>query len=231
MTENHHGAHQESDRLANDPVAIARLERVAQAIEAFAAGGFVIVFDGESRENEGDLMVAAEHMTEDAMRFMLDHTAGVVCVAIPDETAARLNLAPMTPENTGLHETAFTVSVDLLADATTGISAAERARTIRALAHEDTAPEDLGRPGHVFPVRAVPGGVLARDGHTEAGVDLGRLAGLSGATAMCEIVRPDWSMTRLGGLADLSEEHGLPLISVTDLAAYRRTTEAASLMA
>lgn len=207
---------------------VERLERVVRAIEAFARGGFVIVFDDESRENEGDLMVAAEHMTEAAMRFMLEHTAGVVCVAMPDEAVARLELPPMTATNTGLHETAFTVSVDLLEGAGTGISAAERARTIRALADPSTRPGDLGRPGHVFPIRAVPGGVSVRDGHTEAGMDLSRLAGLSGTTAMCEVVRTDWSMARLGDLAALAESEDLRLISVGDLAAYREAIEVGS---
>ncbi|MYS83947.1 3,4-dihydroxy-2-butanone-4-phosphate synthase [Embleya scabrispora] len=207
---------------------VERLEQVTRAIEAFARVDFVIVFDDESRENEGDLMVAAEHTTEEAMRFILANTAGVVCVAMPDETLARLELPPMTTRNTGLHETAFTVSVDLKEGATTGISAAERARTIRALADPGTRPEDLGRPGHVFPIRAVPGGVLARDGHTEAGVDLSRLAGLSGATAMCEVVLADWSMARLGDLVALAEREELHLISVGDLAAYRATVEVRS---
>ncbi|MGC0417700.1 3,4-dihydroxy-2-butanone-4-phosphate synthase [Embleya sp. AB8] len=231
MTKNDHGPDREPTGRSGDRTAVARLEQVAQAIETFARGGFVIVFDDESRENEGDLMVPAEHMTEEAMRFMLAHTAGVVCVAMPDEMVSRLELAPMAARNTGLHETAFTVSVDLVADATTGISAAERARTIRALADPSTVPGELGRPGHVFPIRAVPGGVLVRDGHTEAGVDLARLAGLSGATAMCEVVRPDWSMARLGDLAELAERHGLPLISVADLAGYRRAAEATPVVA
>ncbi|MFF7245047.1 3,4-dihydroxy-2-butanone-4-phosphate synthase [Embleya sp. NPDC008237] len=210
---------------------VERSAKVARAIEAFARGAFVIVFDDESRENEGDLMVAAEHTTEAAMRFMLANTAGVVCVAMPDEALTRLELPPMTTRNTGLHETAFTVSVDLKEGATTGISAAERARTIRALADPGTRPDDLGRPGHVFPIRAVPGGVLARDGHTEAGVDLSRLAGLSGVTAMCEVVLADWSMARLGDLIALAEREDLHLISVGDLAAYRTTVEARSALA
>ncbi|WP_354641896.1 3,4-dihydroxy-2-butanone-4-phosphate synthase [Kitasatospora camelliae] len=201
-----------------------RIAEVERAVEAFARGGFVIVFDDESRENEGDLVVAAEHTTEAAMRYLLENTSGVVCVAVPDRVAAALELPQMTEVNSGLHETAFTVSVDLRPGGTTGISAAERSRTVQALADPATRPEDLGRPGHVFPIRAVPGGVLARDGHTEAAVDLSRLAGLSGAAAICEIVRPDWGMARLPDLVRLAERDGLPLISVGDLAAYRRAT-------
>lgn len=193
---------------------------VDRALEAFATGGFVIVFDAESRENEGDLMIAAEYVDETAMRFLLDHTCGVVCVAMSDERISALHLNQMIEPNTGLHDTAFTVSVDHVSG-TSGISAAERAHTIRALADPTTRPEDLARPGHIFPIRAVPGGVLHRDGHTEAGVDLSLLAGLSGVTAICEVIRPDWSMARLDDLRDLSSKYGLPLISVGELAAYR----------
>jgi 3,4-dihydroxy-2-butanone 4-phosphate synthase len=194
---------------------------VELAIEGFARGEFVIVFDAESRENEGDLMVAAEHTSVAAMRFLLEHTCGVVCVAMPPERAARLRLGQMIDPNTGLHDTAFTVSVDHVSG-TTGISAAERATTIRALADPATRPQDLARPGHVFPIRAVAGGTLERDGHTEAGVDLSRLAGLSGVTAICEVVLEDYSMARYDDLAALAEKHDLPLISVGDLARYRK---------
>ncbi len=194
---------------------------VDQAIAAFARGQFVIVFDAESRENEGDLMIAAEFTDEAAMRFLLDHTCGVVCVAMSDERIEALHLHQMIEPNTGLHDTAFTVSVDHV-DGTTGISAFERARTIRALADPSTRPADLGRPGHIFPIRAVPGGVLDRDGHTEAGADLSLLAGLSGVTTICEVVRPDWSMARFDDLVALSRQHGIPLISVSDLVAHRR---------
>lgn len=195
-------------------------ESVELAIERFARGGFVIVFDAESRENEGDLMVAAEHTTVSAMRFLLEHTCGVVCVAMPPERVEELELGPMIEPNTGLHDTAFTVSVDHLSG-TTGISAAERARTIRALADAATRPRDLARPGHVFPIRAVPGGTLERDGHTEAGVDLSRLAGLSGVTAICEVVLEDYGMARYDDLVTLAEKHDLPLISVADITNYR----------
>jgi 3,4-dihydroxy-2-butanone 4-phosphate synthase len=195
---------------------------VELAIERFARGEFVIVFDAESRENEGDLMVAAEHMTTAAMTFLLEHSCGVVCVAMPPERVDALRLGPMIEPNTGLHDTAFTVSVDHVSG-TTGISAAERAKTVRALADPATKPDDLARPGHIFPIRAVPGGTLKRDGHTEAGVDLGRLAGLSGVTAICEVVLEDYSMARYDDLVALAAKHDLPLISVADLADHRRS--------
>lgn len=198
-----------------------QMERVERAVADFARGAFVIVFDDESRENEGDLMVAAEHADQQALVYLLDHTAGVVCAALPPGRCAELDLPQMVAANSGLHETAFTVSVDLRPGATTGIPAAERARTIQALADPATRPADLARPGHVFPIRAAGGGVLERDGHTEAAVDLSRLAGLSGVTAICEIVMADWSMARYQDLAELAAAEGLSLISVGDLVAYR----------
>jgi 3,4-dihydroxy-2-butanone 4-phosphate synthase len=198
-----------------------RLEQVERAIADFARGAFVIVFDDESRENEGDLMIAAEHTDHLAMAYMLDHTAGVVCAALPFERCAELDLQQMVAANSGLHGTAFTVSVDLRRGASTGIPAAERARTIQALADPGSRPDDLARPGHIFPIRAAAGGVLDRDGHTEAAVDLSRLAGLSGVTAICEIVLADWSMARYKDLQELADTEGLALISVGDLIAYR----------
>ncbi len=202
-------------------LAAGQRERVERAIADFARGAFVIVFDSESRENEGDLMVAAEHADHEALAYLLDHTAGVVCAALPFDRCAELDLPQMVLANSGLHETAFTVSVDLRPGATTGIPAAERARTIQALADPATRPEDLARPGHVFPIRAARGGVLERQGHTEAASDLSRLAGLSGVTAICEIVMADWSMARYADLAELAAAENVALISVGDLAAHR----------
>lgn len=198
-----------------------QLERVEEAITGFGRGEFVIVFDDESRENEGDLMVAAEHTSQQAMTYLLGHTAGVVCAALPFERCAELDLPQMVTANSGLHGTAFTVSVDLRPGATTGIPAPERARTIRALADPGSQPGDLARPGHIFPLRAARGGVLERDGHTEAAVDLSRLAGLSGVTAICEVVQPDGTMARYDDLRELAAREGLALISVGDLIAYR----------
>ncbi|GAA3114835.1 hypothetical protein GCM10017687_30000 [Streptomyces echinatus] len=199
-----------------------RLNLVRQAIEAFSRGAFVIVFDDESRENEGDLMVAAEHTDTAAMTYMLDHTSGVVCAALAYQRCTDLDLPQMVDDNSGLHGTAFTVSVDLIAGGTTGIPADERARTLQALADPAAQAADFARPGHVYHVRAARGGVLERDGHTEAAVDLSLLAGLSGVTTMCEVVRPDRAMARLGDLRELAEREGLHLISVGDVAAYRR---------
>jgi 3,4-dihydroxy-2-butanone 4-phosphate synthase len=198
-----------------------QLERVEKAITGFGRGEFVIVFDDESRENEGDLMIAAEHTGHQAMSYLLEHTAGVVCAALPFDRCAELGLPQMVTANSGLHGTAFTVSVDLRPGATTGIPAPERARTMRALADPASQPDDLGRPGHLFPIRAARGGVLERDGHTEAAVDLSRLAGLSGVTAICEVVRPDGTMARYDDLRELADREGLALISVGDLIAYR----------
>jgi 3,4-dihydroxy-2-butanone 4-phosphate synthase len=203
------------------PEDAAQVERVERAVSDFSRGRFVIVFDDESRENEGDMMVAAEHADPAAMAYMLARTAGVVCAALPFDRCAELDLPQMVTANSGLHNTAFTVSVDLTHGATTGIPAAERAATIRALADPGSLPGDLARPGHVFPIRAAAGGVLERDGHTEAAVDLSRLAGLSGVTAICEVVRPDGSMARYPDLKELADRDGLALISVGDLVAYR----------
>ncbi|MDT3398368.1 3,4-dihydroxy-2-butanone-4-phosphate synthase [Streptomyces sp. B1866] len=202
-------------------IAPERLLAVEQAIDAFAEGGFVIVYDGESREHEGDLVIAAEHTNEGALQQLLDHTSGMIRVALPDERAEELRLPPMVEENTGLQEADFTVSVDLIEGCTTGVGARERSRTVRALADPGTAPEDLARPGHVFPVRAAAGGVLEREGRAEAAADLSRLARLSGVTAMGEIVRPDWNVAHYGDLSRLAASCLMPLISVTDVAAYR----------
>jgi 3,4-dihydroxy-2-butanone 4-phosphate synthase len=201
--------------------AAGQLERVEEAITGFGRGEFVIVFDDESRENEGDLMVAAEHTDHQAMTYLLEHTAGVVCAALPFGRCAELDLPQMVTANSGLHDTAFTVSVDLRPGATTGIPAPERARTIKALADPGSRPGDLARPGHIFPIRAARGGVLERDGHTEAAVELSRLAGLSGVTAICEVVRHDGTMARYDDLRELAGREGLALISVGDLIAYR----------
>jgi len=195
-------------------------QKVDRAIAQLRNGGFVIVFDDTTRENEGDLIIGAEHMTTAAMQTMLGLTSGVVCVSMPFHRTVDLGLHQMVEHNTGLHKTAFTISVDLKRQSTTGISAEERARTIRALANSSTVPDDLARPGHIFPLCANIGGVLARPGHTEASSELSLLAGLSGVTALCEIVRKDWSMARYDDLIELSKRLSYPLISVADLAAY-----------
>jgi 3,4-dihydroxy 2-butanone 4-phosphate synthase/GTP cyclohydrolase II len=197
---------------------------VEQAVAEIAAGRAVVVVDDHDRENEGDLIFAAELATPELLAFTIRYTSGVVCVPMTGEDCDRLELPPMYHTNQDRKQTAYTVSVDAL-DSTTGISAAERAATIRALASPKTEAADLTRPGHVFPLRAVEGGVLRRPGHTEAAVDLARLAGLHPAGAVCEIVNDDGSMARLPELSAFCAEHGLVLISIADLIAHRRRSE------
>ncbi len=197
---------------------------VEQAVAEIAAGRAVVVVDDHDRENEGDLIFAAELATPELLAFTIRYTSGVVCVPMTGEDCDRLELPPMYHTNQDRKQTAYTVSVDAL-DSTTGISAAERAATIRSLASPKTEAADLTRPGHVFPLRAVEGGVLRRPGHTEAAVDLARLAGLHPAGVVCEIVNDDGSMARLPELSAFCAEHGLVLISIADLIAHRRRSE------
>ncbi|MFZ0566243.1 MAG: bifunctional 3,4-dihydroxy-2-butanone-4-phosphate synthase/GTP cyclohydrolase II [Chlamydiales bacterium] len=198
---------------------------IEKAIEAIAQGQFVIVVDDKDRENEGDLIIAAEKMTTEKMAFLLKHTSGVVCVPMTSERLDQLHLPPMVSQNTESQRTAFTVSVDLRENTSTGISAADRAATIRALANPDKKGDDFRRPGHIFPLRARNGGVLKRAGHTEATVDLASLAGLQPVGVLCEIVNPDYSMARLEGLQHFAQERGLHLISIADLIRYRQKKE------
>jgi 3,4-dihydroxy 2-butanone 4-phosphate synthase / GTP cyclohydrolase II len=202
-----------------------RFDPIERAIAEVAAGRPVIVVDGADRENEGDLVFAAEAATPELLAFTIRHTSGVICVPMEGAALDRLQLPPMAPHNTERMRTAFTVSVDAAAGVTTGISAADRATTIRTLADPRTGPADLARPGHVFPLRYVEGGVLRRPGHTEAGVDLARLAGLRPAAVICEIVNDDGTMKRLPDLAAFAAEHGLALVSIADLIAHRRRRE------
>jgi 3,4-dihydroxy 2-butanone 4-phosphate synthase/GTP cyclohydrolase II len=198
---------------------------IEEALEAVRTGRILIVVDDEDRENEGDFIMAADRVTPEAINFMAREGRGLVCVPITRERAAELRLEPMVPENTALHETAFTVSVDARAGTTTGISAADRAATIRALVDPQTRPADLARPGHVFPLIAMNGGVLRRAGHTEATVDLARLAGLGPAGVLCEVIDDDGTMARLPRLLQISQRHGLPILTIEDLIKYRRTKE------
>jgi 3,4-dihydroxy 2-butanone 4-phosphate synthase/GTP cyclohydrolase II len=198
---------------------------IAEAVEAFREGRFVVVVDDADRENEGDLIVAAEKVTPEHIAFMVRHTSGLICVPMTAARLDELRLPLMVVENTDSHHTAFTVSVDFRPGTTTGISAADRAATIRALIDPATRPDDLARPGHVFPLRAHAGGVLRRAGHTEASVDLAKLAGLSPAGVLCEIVNDDGSMARLPELQAFAEHHGVPIISIADLIAHRRRSE------
>ncbi len=198
---------------------------IEQAIKNLRKGQPVIVVDDENRENEGDLIIAAEKVTPAAINFMAKQARGLICVALLPERLEKLKLPPMVPDNTALHQTDFTVSVDAARGVTTGISAHDRARTVKLLVCPKTRPEDLARPGHIFPIRAKPGGVLVRAGHTEAAVDLARLAGMLPAGVMCEILNSDGTMARLPQLIRFARKYKLSLISVRDLIAYRRLRE------
>jgi 3,4-dihydroxy 2-butanone 4-phosphate synthase/GTP cyclohydrolase II len=200
--------------------------KVGEAVKAVRNGGIVVVTDDEERENEGDLIMAAEACTTEAMAFFLRHTSGVLCAAITGDTAVRLDLPPMVPENQESFTTAFTVSVDAADGVSTGISAHDRARTMRLLADRRSHAGSFVRPGHVFPLRAKTGGVLRRNGHTEAAVDLATLAGLSPAGVLCEVTTPDRSaMASRDDLVRLAQEFGLPMISIAELASYRMHRE------
>jgi 3,4-dihydroxy 2-butanone 4-phosphate synthase / GTP cyclohydrolase II len=200
--------------------------RVDDAVAAIGRGEMVVVVDDEDRENEGDLVMAAEAATPEKIAFFLAHTSGVICAPLLPERADELDLPLMVAANTEAQRTAFTVSVDARKGTTTGISAADRAATIAALIDPRTRPGDLARPGHIFPLRYRPGGVLKRAGHTEATVDLARAAGLSPAGVLCEIVTEDKSsMARLPELEAFADRHGLHLISIADIIRYRRRTE------
>lgn len=208
-----------------DPVRETPFSAIEDALEELRSGRMLIVVDDEDRENEGDLIMAAEKVTPEAVNFMTRHARGLICAPLTDERADALKLPLMVGDNTGLHETNFTVSVDLRYGTTTGISAADRAATIRALVDPTTQPEDLGRPGHVFPLRAKPGGVLRRAGHTEAVVDLARMAGLQPAGVLCEIMDEDGSMARLPQLVAFARRFGLRILTIEDLVRYRRIKE------
>jgi 3,4-dihydroxy 2-butanone 4-phosphate synthase/GTP cyclohydrolase II len=195
---------------------------VELALLALLRGNFVVVADDASRENEGDLIIAAEKLTPQALAFMLRHTSGVICVALTDERADELELPLMVPENSESQRTAFTVTVDLRHGTTTGISAADRSAAIRALAEPGLGADAFLRPGHVFPLRARAGGVLERRGHTEAAVDLARLAGFEPAGALCEIVDEDGELLRGAELERFAQRHRLPFLHIAELVEYRR---------
>jgi 3,4-dihydroxy 2-butanone 4-phosphate synthase/GTP cyclohydrolase II len=201
------------------------LAKISQAIEDIKQGRFVIIVDDEDRENEGDLALAAEKVSAQAINFMAKHGRGLICLPATGERLDELQLPLMVDENTCKFGTAFTVSVDAKQDTTTGISAADRARTIKAVVDPATKPDDLVRPGHVFPLRAREGGVLVRAGQTEAIVDLARLAGLYPAGVICEIMNEDGTMARLPELEVIADKFGIKIISVADLIAYRRRHE------
>ncbi len=201
------------------------LNTIPDAIEAIKNGRVIIVVDDEDRENEGDFLTAARNATPEVINFMTRHGRGLVCAPITARRAQELNLEPMVSHNTTSHETNFTVSVDLLEGCTTGISAFDRSKTTLALIDPATQPEDLGRPGHIFPLIAKDGGVLRRTGHTEAAIDLSVMAGFEPAGVICEIMNEDGSMARLPELITLAKELDLKIISIQDLIAYRLATE------
>jgi 3,4-dihydroxy 2-butanone 4-phosphate synthase / GTP cyclohydrolase II len=202
-----------------------KFDSVEETLEEIRKGNMVIVTDDANRENEGDLILAAEKATPEKISFMIRYTSGVICVPMEGVDLDRLELPLMTVQNTESMRTAYTVSVDAKEGVSTGISAADRARTIRLLASPSTAPENLARPGHVFPLRYREGGVLRRAGHTEAAVDLARLAGLRASGVLAELVNDDGSMARLPDLIEFKKKHGLKLCSIESLIAYRRVRE------
>lgn len=197
------------------------LSRVDDGIEAIARGKMVIVVDDEDRENEGDLIMAADAVTPEAINFMATEGRGLICVSVGAERLAELDLPQMVPENTEYLSTGFTISCDLRHGTTTGISASDRAKTIMALTVKETSAQDFNRPGHVFPLRAHPDGVLGRRGHTEASLDLARLAGRYPAGVLCEIASQDGSMARLPVLIEFAQRHNLKIISIADLISWR----------
>ena len=198
---------------------------VEEALEAVRAGRMIIIVDDEDRENEGDLMVAAEKTTPEIVNFMARYGRGLICLPLTEERLDELQLPLMVSENTARFQTAFTVSIDAKAGVTTGISAADRARTVLAAVDPATKPEDLARPGHVFPLQAMEGGVLSRAGQTEAAVDLARMAGLSPAGVICEVMNEDGSMARMPQLAEVSRRFDIPILTIADLIRYRMKHE------
>ena len=202
-----------------------KLSSIESAIADFKKGKIVIVVDDEDRENEGDMIFSSEKSSPELVNFLTKNARGLVCVPMEDDRLNELDLRMMTKNNTSLHETAFTISVDYKHGTTTGISASDRNKTIRALINKKTNPEDLGRPGHIFPLRSAPGGVLRRAGHTEATVDLAKLAGHYPAGVLCEVMKENGEMARLPDLFETAEKFGMKVISIKDLIQYRLQRE------
>lgn len=208
--------------METDRTKSVKLDTIEEAIEEIRNGKIIIVVDDEYRENEGDFICAAECITPEIVNFMATHGRGLICTPLSEERCEELGLELMVGRNTAQHETPFTVSIDLLGHGcTTGISASDRAKTIKALVNPDIKPDDFGRPGHIFPLRAKSGGVLRRSGHTEAGIDFARLAGFKPAAVLVEILNEDGSMARLPDLRKVADKHHLKLVSIKDLIAYR----------
>lgn len=204
------------------------IANIEDGIAAIARGEMIIVVDDPGRENEGDIVVATEAVTAQSIAFMMRYARGLVCIAIEGEDLDRLAIPLMVPQNTESQQTAFTVSVDYIRETTTGISAADRAATARALIDGKSTSADFARPGHIFPLRAHPEGVLARRGHTEAAVELARLAGLKPSGVICEVANDDGSMARLPDLEKFAAEHGLLIVSIAEIAAYLKRPRVAA---
>ncbi|HGW3881931.1 TPA: 3,4-dihydroxy-2-butanone-4-phosphate synthase [Proteus mirabilis] len=201
------------------------LERVERALEALRAGKGVMVLDDENRENEGDMVFVAETMTTEQMAMSIRHGSGIVCVCITEERRQQLDLPMMVENNTSHFHTAFTVTIEAAQGVTTGVSAADRLTTVRAAAADNAKPSDLNRPGHVFPLRAQPGGVLTRGGHTEASIDLATLAGFKPVAVLCELTNDDGTMARAPEVVTFAKQHDMPVLTIEDLVVYRLREE------
>ena len=201
------------------------IERVEKAINAVRNAKGVLVTDDESRENEGDLIFAAESLDKDQMAMLIRECSGIVCLCLPEDKIKALDLPMMVEKNTCTYQTAFTVSIEAAEGVTTGVSARDRVRTIKAAIADDAKPDDLKRPGHIFPLKARPGGVLERRGHTEATVDLMRMAGLKPYGVLCELTNPDGTMAKLPEIIEFATRHSFTALTVDDLAAYRSAHE------
>lgn len=200
-------------------------QRVEKAVEALRSGRGILLVDNEDRENEGDLIFPASSMTVTDMALMIRECSGIVCLCITDRKAAELDLQLMVRDNTSRYGTNFTVSIEAACGVTTGVSAADRITTIRTAVAEGARPEDLCKPGHVFPLIARAGGVFERDGHTEGSVDIVRIAGLGDAAVLCELTNEDGTMARLPQIMSFGAEHGFPVLTIADIIEYRRTSE------
>ncbi|PIT86733.1 MAG: 3,4-dihydroxy-2-butanone-4-phosphate synthase, partial [Candidatus Magasanikbacteria bacterium CG10_big_fil_rev_8_21_14_0_10_43_6] len=196
-----------------------------EAVQALKQGAMVIVVDDEDRENEGDLVVAAEHITDQQMSFIIRHTGGVVCLSLGESIVAQLDLPPMVLRNTSKRETPFTISIEAKEGVTTGISAKDRVTTVRSAISPTAVPGDLSHPGHVFPLSAHSGGVLCRAGHTEAAIDLCKMGGLREGAVISELMNEDGSMMRMPELRKFAKEHDIPIVTIADLITYRRRHE------
>ncbi len=198
-------------------------QRVERAIEALREGRGIMVLDDENRENEGDMIFAAETMTVEQMALTIRHGSGIVCLCLTEERRQQLDLPMMVENNTSSYGTGFTVTIEAAKGVTTGVSAQDRITTIRTAIADDAKPSDLNRPGHVFPLRAHPGGVLSRGGHTEAGIDLVTLAGLKPVSVLCELTNDDGSMAHAPEAIMFAKQHNMPVVTIEDLIAYRRS--------